>query len=202
MSNMPQVYKPNKANEIVPGIYSTKIDGLLYIEYKKFLDERGFFADVTSLKNLEKAIGKQLEIKQINVASSKTNVVRGLHAEGWNKLVTTFAGKGYSALVDIRKDSPTFKEVEYFMFENDENKDIGVGLYVPMGVANSVCAIEGPLLYHYAVDAFYEDRDPAGDIALSVFDPELDLKWPIAKEDMIISQRDKDSITLKEMLEK
>lgn len=200
MSNMPVVYTPNADQEIAPGIYQTTIDGLLYLEYKKFQDDRGFFADITGLKNLEKVLGKTMELKQINLASSKTNVVRGLHAEGWNKLVTTFTGKGFSALADIRPNSPTFKKVEYFLFDNDENSDKGTALYIPKGVANSVCAIEGPLLYHYVVDAFYEDRDPSGDKALSIFDPELNIQWPIAKEQMIISQRDRDSVTLQEML--
>jgi len=200
MSTMPATFIPTKENEVTSGIYKTSIDGLLFIQYKKFLDNRGFFADVTGLKNLEKAIGKKMEIKQINLASSKPNVVRGLHAEGWNKLVTTFSGKGFSALVDIRPDSPTFKNIEYFMFENNEDSDMGTGLYVPMGVANSVCAVEGPLLYHYAVDALYEDRDPSGDKALSIFDPNLNVQWPIPREQMIVSQRDIDSITLEEML--
>lgn len=200
MSTMPTIYQPTPDKEVAPGIYSTAIAGLLYIEYKKFHDERGFFADVTGLKNLSKAIGRVMEIKQINLAASQTNVVRGMHAEGWNKLVTTFTGKGFSALADIRPASPTFKQVEYFLFDNSLETEKGTGLYVPTGVANSVCALEGPLLYHYAVDAFYEDRDVTGDKAISIFDPDLNLQWPIDREQMIISQRDKDTITLAELL--
>ncbi|MCC6710758.1 MAG: dTDP-4-dehydrorhamnose 3,5-epimerase family protein [Candidatus Pacebacteria bacterium] len=202
MSTMPIIYQPTADKEVAPGIYSTAIDGLLYIEYKKFHDDRGFFADVTGLKNLSKVIGRVMEIKQINLAASQTNVIRGMHAEGWNKLVTTFTGKGFSALADIRPNSPTFKQVEYFLFDNNFANETGTGLYVPTGVANSVCALEGPLLYHYAVDAFYEDRDLAGDKAISIFDPELNLQWPIDRDQMIISQRDKDSITLAELLKK
>lgn len=198
--NIPPVFEPSVENEVASGIFKTKIDGLFYIVRKKFIDERGYFSDITSLKNLEKAIGRVLTIKQINVAYSQTNVVRGLHAEGWNKLVTTFTGKGFSALVDIRPDSPTFKQVEYFLFEPGAAKDTDVSLYIPMGVANSICAIEGPVLYHYAVDAFYDERDPAGDKALTLFDPELNIQWPIPREQMILSQRDVDSSTLQDLL--
>jgi len=200
MSVMPTLYQPTPDKEVASGIYTTAINGLLYIEYKKFFDDRGFFADITGIKNLEKVIGKKMEIKQLNLASSKTNVVRGLHAEGWNKLVTTFTGRGFSALVDIRPNSPTFKKIEYFLFENNHESPKGTGLYIPMGVANSICALDGPVLYHYAVDAFYDERDPAGDKALSIFDPELNIQWPIDREQMIISQRDRDSVTLAEML--
>lgn len=200
MSSVPPMFSPSAENEVAPGIHSTKIQGLYYIQYKKFIDNRGFFSDITGFKNLEKVIGKRMDIKQINFASSHTNVIRGLHSEGWNKLVTVFSGKAFSALVDIRPESPTFKAIEYFMFDTDENSDLGTSLYIPMGVSNSVCAIEGPVSYHYAVDAFYDERDPNGDKALSVFDPELNLQWPIPREQMIISERDKESITLQEML--
>jgi len=70
-----------------------------------------------------------------------------------------------------------------------------------MGVANSIAVIKGPLLYHYAVDTFYDERDPAGDKALSLFDPELNIQWPIEREKMILSRRDADSATLRELLE-
>lgn len=199
--NMPPLYQPSAELEVVPGIFKTKIDGLMYIQYKKFLDERGFFVDITAFKNLEKAIGKRVELKQINLAYSNTNVVRGLHAEGWNKVTTVMHGKGVSALVDIRPESPTFKQVEYFLFEPKPESEQHVGLYVPMGVANSIAVIEGPLLYHYAVDAFYDERDPAGDKALSLFDPELNIQWPIPREEMILSERDVDSATLAQLLE-
>jgi len=173
---------------------------LLYLQHKKFQDERGFFADITGLKNLEKAIGKRPELKQINLAYSHTNVVRGLHAEGWHKLTTVIFGKGISVLVDIRPESPTFKQVEYFLFEPNPSDEIQVSLYVPMGVANSIAVMEGPLLYHYAVGAFYDERNATGDKALSLFDPELNIQWPIEREKMIISPRDRESATLQELL--
>jgi dTDP-4-dehydrorhamnose 3,5-epimerase len=198
--NIPPVYQPSPELEAAPGVFRTKIDGLLYIQYKKFLDERGFFADITGLKNLEKVLGRRPEVKQINLAYSHTNVVRGLHAEGWNKLTTVMFGRGMSVLVDIRPDSPSFKSVEYFLFEPQPEANTQVGLYVPQGVANSIAVIEGPLLYHYAVDDFYDERDPAGDKALSLFDPELKIQWPIEREQMIISERDRDSATLAELL--
>ncbi|OGJ40695.1 MAG: hypothetical protein A2411_00205 [Candidatus Pacebacteria bacterium RIFOXYC1_FULL_39_21] len=197
---MPPIYQSNPNLEIVDGVFRTKIDGLLYLQHKKFQDERGFFADITGLKNLEKAIGKRPELKQINLAYSHTNVVRGLHAEGWHKLTTVIFGKGISVLVDIRPESPTFKQVEYFLFEPNPSDEIQVSLYVPMGVANSIAVMEGPLLYHYAVGAFYDERNATGDKALSLFDPELNIQWPIEREKMIISPRDRESATLQELL--
>lgn len=200
MTNMPPAYQPADDLKIADSIFRTKIEGLLYLEHKRFADERGFFSDITGLKNIEPIIGRRPEVKQINLAYSHTNVVRGLHAEGWNKLTTVMFGKGMSALVDIRPDSPSFKQVEYFFFDPQPTDQLQIGLYVPMGVANSIAVIEGPLLYHYAVDAFYDERDKTGDKALSLFDPELNIQWPIERDQMIISDRDRDSATLKELL--
>ena len=195
------MYHPAADQAVAPGVFRTKIKDLLYFKHQKFLDDRGYFTNITNLKALEKAIGKRIEIKQINLAYSNNNVVRGLHAEGWNKLTTVLFGQGMSALVDIRPDSPSFKQVEYFLFEPQPADEFHVSLYVPMGVANSIAVIKGPLLYHYAVDTFYDERDPAGDKALSLFDPELNIQWPIEREKMILSRRDADSATLRELLE-
>lgn len=201
MSHTSSVYQPTAELEVSPGIFRTPIEGLLYIQYQKFLDERGFFVDITALKKLEAVIGRQLALKQINLAYSNANVVRGLHAEGWNKVITILAGRGVSVLVDIRPDSPTFKQVVYFSFEPQPDAPHQAGLYIPMGVANSIAVVEGPLLYHYAVDAFYDERDTTYDTALSLFDPELNIQWPVPREQMVISERDAQSLTLQELLQ-
>ena len=54
------------------------------------------------------------------------------------------------------------------------------------------------MLYSYAVDKLYKDRNTDNDIAISLFDPDLGVEWPIDKEQMIISQRDIDTISLRE----
>jgi dTDP-4-dehydrorhamnose 3,5-epimerase-like enzyme len=70
-------------------------------------------------------------------------------------------------------------------------------LFIDRGIANSVCVIDGPLDYIYCVDALYQDRDRADDVAISLFDPQLQIDWPLAKADMIISKRDSHARNLK-----
>jgi dTDP-4-dehydrorhamnose 3,5-epimerase-like enzyme len=48
------------------------------------------------------------------------------------------------------------------------------------------------------VDKLYKDRDPAGDQAISLFDPDLNIAWPTPKEEMVISERDRQAVTLRE----
>ena len=62
--------------------------------------------------------------------------------------------------------------------------------------------LKGPVEYVYLVDRLYKDRDPAGDVAISLFDPGLNIDWPLKKEEMIISDRDKQAVSLKERFSK
>jgi len=187
-------FKPT--DEIENGIFKTAIDGLYFIQRSKHEDDRGFFSEVAHIPELDVITRNTFIIKQINHARSGLNVARGIHAEGWNKLIFITQGSCFCALADLRKDSPTFKTIETF-----ELGDTGLfgALYVPMGVGNSYLVTQGPLDYVYYVDRLYADRDTSGDAAISLFDPELNIEWPIKKEDMILSERDKNCVMLKEI---
>jgi len=75
-------------------------------------------------------------------------------------------------------------------------------LFIPNGIGNSLCAVKGPVDYLYYVDQLYKDRNTNGDKAISLFDPNLNIEWPIKREDMIISERDKNAVTLTELFPK
>ena len=193
-------YQPTEELKIVDGVYKTSIDGLYYIEYPKFIDDRGLFSEILKPAVVKKFINPDFQIKQVNFSLSETKVVRGMHAEGWNKLITVLDGEAYCVLADTRKDSPTFKNVEYFNLKFDPQSKVGQGLYISKKIANSICAVQGPVRYVYGVDLLYNERDPKDDMAISVFDPDLKIEWPFSKEEMIISDRDINSITLQEAL--
>lgn len=191
-------YSVKEENLISEGIYKTKIDGLFYIPHSVFPDDRGFFKEITRLNEVEKAIGQSFCIKQINHARSEKNVIRGFHAEGWKKLITITNGRCFCALADVRPESKSFLAVETF--------ELGIGksalagsLFISEGIANSVCVLEEPVDYLYFVDRLYKDRDPKGDAAISLFDTTLNIEWPIHKDEMIISDRDKKAVFLKDM---
>lgn len=193
-------YTPNKDLEIAENIFKTKIEGLFYFKYRKFLDERGFFSQVLEPERIRAAgINPDFTIKQVNLSVSKSKIARGIHTEGWNKLITVVRGHAFCALSDVRSDSPTYKNVEYFDFIADPQNEWGEGLYISKKIGNSVCAVEGPMHYLYGVDMLYHERNKADDLAVSIFDPDLNIEWPFPKEELIISQRDIDSVTLREL---
>ena len=193
-----QTFTPTEENKVGNNIYKTSIDGLFFIKNDVLADERGFFRTTSIVPDLNEVLGKEFVVKQLNQSRSVQNVVRGLHAEGWNKLITVTSGKCFCALADIRPDSPTFKKVECFMLGTSSDCLVG-SLYVEKGIANSYAVVEGPVDYFYCFDALYRDRDPAGDKAISIFDPDLNIVWPIEKDKIVISARDKDFITLREL---
>jgi len=192
-------YQPNDTQKISDGVYKTSIDGLFYLTFPMFGDNRGIFSSFHKIPKLNPILGTSFEVKQLNYAYSKPNVIRGMHAEAWNKLITVLSGKALCVLADIRPESPTFLKKEYFEFEFDPTASQSAGLYITQGIANSICVLEGPVGYLYAVDKLYEDRDVKGDQAISVFDPDLDIQWPIPKDLAVISERDTQAITVREL---
>jgi dTDP-4-dehydrorhamnose 3,5-epimerase len=192
-----QTYLPIIENKISEGVYKTKINGLLYVERPIYRDNRGFFSEIVKIPELEQIIGTQFVVKQVNHARSEQNVVRGIHAEGWNKFITVISGLCYAVIVDVRPESETFGIKEYFLM-GDGNNALEGCLFLPSGVGNSICVLKGPVDYLYLVDRLYADRDKAGDTAISVFDPDINIEWPIAKDQMVISERDTNTISLRE----
>jgi dTDP-4-dehydrorhamnose 3,5-epimerase len=194
---MTDLFEPKQDNQIQNGVFKTQINGMFYIERPYHKDQRGFFSEVVKVPNIESYTGSPFQIKQINHARSEKNVIRGIHAEGWNKFVFIVSGVGFAAIVDVRTESSTFGNKEFFKLGLAEDALSGC-LFLPSGIGNSICVLDGPLDYIYVVDKLYEDRDTSGDLAISVFDPDLQIPWPIKREDMIISERDINSITLRE----
>jgi dTDP-4-dehydrorhamnose 3,5-epimerase len=202
MASTRNIYQPSSDLQLSQHFFKTKIDGLFFFKSPKKNDERGFFSELILMPELEKITGKPFLIKQVNHTRSQQNVVRGLHAEDWNKLVIVTSGLAFSAIADIRPNSETFKTVEHFELGCHHPQDCGCGLFISSGLANSVCVIEGPLDYLYFVDQLYSERDTSGDQAISLFDEELAIDWPISRDEMILSQRDISAVSLKEALMK
>ncbi len=172
-------------------IKETSIPGLLVIDMPTYSDDRGFFREAVRLNVLEAINGLKFKAKQWNHARSKPGVIRALHAENWNKLTYPVTGKCFSALVDIRPDSPTFGKVETFNFDGKSHK----ALFIPKGVANSMCVTGNKAVeYFYLVDAYYNGKDTT---AVAWDDPDLAIDWPIKKP--IISDRDKSNPGLREL---
>ncbi len=190
-------FQPTPENKLANGIYQTPIAGLFFIPYQPHEDERGFYAELSRIPEIETIIHQPFAIKQINLSYSRRNVIRGFHAESWNKLLSIMTGTAFCAWADVRPESPTFGHTLTMTMGGGETATHG-SMFVSRGIANSFCVLEEPLNYVYVVDALYQDRDPNGDVAISLFDPDLNIPWPLPKDQLIYSQRDEQAISLRD----
>ena len=172
-------------------VIKTSIEGLLVLKRPAHLDERGFFREIFHIDEIEKTLDIEFKGVQMNHAHSKPKVLRGIHAEGWNKIIVPINGEVFVAIVDIRVNSPTFAKVETFII-NGENR---IALFVSSGLANSYCILGSQAVdYIYLVDAYYDGFDQR---ALAFDDPDVAINWPI--KDPVISKRDKNNPKLRDL---
>src|SRR3989344_7224504 len=114
-------------------IKKTNIEGLLIVEGgQTFEDDRGFFREPFRRNEFEEALGKSWIHVQENHAFSKKDVLRGIHVAPWDKMIYVPYGKVLAVLVDLRKDSSTFKQHAAIEI-GDENL---VKLFIPAGLGN------------------------------------------------------------------
>lgn len=198
-NNMSKIhpFTPTAENKINQSVYKTPIEGIYYLDYTIQTDNRGFFAELAKIPELDQVLADPFVIKQINLSNSKTNVARGFHCENWRKLIMVTTGTAFVAFVDVRPESDTFGQTLTATIGPDQDSLNGC-FFLPTGIANSFLVLKGDVNYLYGVDRLYNDRDKDGDIAISLFDPDIGLDWPVAKEDMIYSQRDVEAINLRD----
>jgi dTDP-4-dehydrorhamnose 3,5-epimerase len=166
------------------------IHGLWIFERPDHKDERGFFREAFRASELEEAIGKQMRFVQMNHSRSVRGVLRGLHAENWEKLVYVPHGEVFTAVADIRPESLTFGQVQSFRLGSDN----GLTLFLPRGVAHGYCVLSNSADYMYQVTEYYDGSDTR---AIAWDDPDLGVSWPLAEP--ILSERDLHNPTLREL---
>ena len=83
-------------------IKETSINGLLVLERPTYSDNRGYFHEIFHLDELEASIGHPFHIIQVNHSQSLPGVIRGIHADTWDKLIYPVSGVAFAAIADIR----------------------------------------------------------------------------------------------------
>jgi dTDP-4-dehydrorhamnose 3,5-epimerase len=171
-------------------LVDTPLQDLKIVELDVFGDARGFFMERFSAKKFE-ALGLTTEFLQDNHSRSAPGILRGLHFQltpPQGKLVGCISGAIWDVAVDIRPDSPTFKQ--HFGIElTGEN---GKLLWIPAGFAHGFCVLGDttPADVYYKCTALY---NPEGEHGIAWNDPDLAVNWPlkqIAGDTPAVSERD------------
>lgn len=166
-------------------IEQTPITGLYLFQPEPIRDNRGFFAEVFTQRELDK-IGHTKPIAQVNHAMNvQKGTLRGMHFQhppkAEIKIVKCAKGEIYDVVVDIRKGSPTFLQT----YSITLSADAMTMIYIPEGFAHGYQTLQPNCEVLYFTTEFYSPAHAAG---LRFDDPCLNLKWP--EEITDISPRD------------
>jgi dTDP-4-dehydrorhamnose 3,5-epimerase len=171
-----------------------EIDGAYLFEPTPHADQRGFFSR-TFDRDVVASVGIDPDgFVQDSLSRSRKGVVRGMHLRGGAgeaKLVRCSHGAVFDVVVDLRPDSPTFRNIKTFELSGDTQ----VSVYIPAGCAHGFQSLTDPSDVSYRIDRAH---DPAEDITISYKDPELDISWPLSVT--MVSDRDERAPSLGEAL--
>lgn len=162
-------------------------------------DERGGFVKDYNI-DMFKANGIEHELKEVFYTISKRGVIRAIHFQlikQQAKLVRCISGHVYDVIVDLRPDSPTFGQWRGFDLTGENQ----VELFIPQHFGHGYLVIEDSIVSYKCGEVFYGE----GDSGIMYNDPDINIKWPFeligSIENMIISEKDKNLMSLKEYLE-
>ena len=129
---------------------------------------------------------------QNNVSFSRKNVLRGLHAEPWDKYISVAdGGNVLGSWVDLR-EGETFGNV--YQTEIDASK----GIFVPRGVANGFQVLSDTVSYSYLVNDYWALELKPKYAFVNYADPTLGIQWENLAE-AEVSEADKHHPLLKDV---
>ena len=177
-------------------VEGTGIEGLLVVRWETHSDERGFFRQTYQVRELAEVLGREPVLRQGNHSRSAPGVLRGFHAEPWDKLVYVVCGRAFAAVADIRPRSATFGEVRTFLLGEPPGGE-RLRLFIAEGLANSFCTLgDEPADYVYDVSDYWRPDLPKRSVAWD--DPDLAVSWPVDRP--VLSEADRSNPTLRELL--
>jgi dTDP-4-dehydrorhamnose 3,5-epimerase len=156
--------------------HELKLGGAYLIELQPHTDARGQFARAWCREEFGRQ-GLATDFVQGNVSvNPQVGTVRGMHYQrpphGEVKLVRCVRGAIYDVIVDVRPDSPTYRQ--WFGVELSP-KALSM-LYIPVDFAHGFQTLEPDSEVNYLVSSAYAPGAGAG---LRYDDPALGIDWPL-----------------------
>ncbi len=166
--------------------HETKILGVYIIELERREDKRGFFARCFCQHEYE-ALGLNPHTVQHNLSFNyDRGTLRGMHYQidpyQEVKIIRCTRGAIYDVIVDLRKDSPTYKQWIGVELTQDNYKIF----YVPKDFAHGYITLRPQTEVQYLASQFYQPNSESG---LRYDDPTFGIVWPI--EVNCMSDKDK-----------
>jgi len=163
-----------------------KLHGVFEIQLQPYPDERGLFALCWSQEEFEQK-GLNPRVVQCNLSvNCRKGTLRGMHYQAapyaQAKLVRCTRGAIYDVALDLRPQSPTFKEWTAVVLTSQQRNMI----YLPEGCAHGFLTLEDDSEVFYQASEFYNPQSSRG---VRWDDPAFRIDWP--EEVKVISERDR-----------
>ena len=166
---------------------STPLAGAVVLEAERLEDDRGFFAR-TFCRNEFLEAGLEPDLVQCSLSfNHRKGTLRGMHYQAAphdeTKLVRCTMGAIHDVILDLRPDSPTFKE----SFGIELSADNRSALYIPAGLAHGFLTLTDDAEVFYQMSVPFH---PGAARGVRWNDPAFGIEWPA--EPRILSDRDRD----------
>lgn len=181
----------------------TEINGLIEVTPFNAQDIRGDFIKDYSKEVFEQN-GITYNLQEVFYTVSHKGVVRAIHFQREKqqpKLVRCISGHVYDVVVDLRKESPTFKKWLSFDLTGENKKE----LLIPAGCGHGYLVIEPSIVSYKCAEKFYGDYDDG----ILWNDKDLAVDWHIEQlgggmsiNDVILSDKDKTLQSFQEFMDK
>lgn len=177
----------------------TEINGLIEITPFNADDIRGCFTKDYS-KEVFEANGIHHDLAEVFYTTSYKGVIRALHFQRVKqqaKLVRCIYGHVWDVVVDLRKDSPTFKKWLAFDLVGEKHNQI----LVPEGCAHGYLVLENSIVSYKCGEKFYGEYDDG----IMWNDKDINVTWPLEKiggeDKLIVADKDKNLQTFAQFIE-
>lgn len=165
----------------------TKISGVYLLQPERVTDERGFFARMWCQSEFTEQ-GIDPRIVQCNLSfNPHKGTLRGMHYQRApheeTKIVRCTVGAIFDVALDLRRDSPTFKQWVGAPL-TAENREM---LVIPPGCAHGFLTLAHNTEVFYQMSAYYTPTHGAG---VRWNDPAFGIHWP--GDVTMITDRDRD----------
>lgn len=172
----------------------TKLEGVYILIPKVFGDHRGFFMESWSRRTMEEA-GLFYDFVQDNHSlSTVKGTLRGIHFQKGDKaqakLVRCVRGAVLDVAVDLRHDSPTYKQWVGVELSEENKKQ----LLIPRGFGHGFVTLTDHVEFLYKADNYYA---PEADGGIRWNDLDIGVDWGISEP--ILSEKDTKNPFLKDI---
>ena len=163
-------------------ILKTTLNDCWELKPRIFKDDRGSLIK-TFHEDTFVSLGLATDFKEEYYSVSKKGVLRGLHfqtpPQDHVKCVTCISGKIFDVVVDLRKESSTYKN----HFTIELSSDVGNMLYIPKGFAHGFYVLSDEAIFLNRTTTVYSPEHDAG-----IKWDSCGIEWP--NNNPILSEKD------------